>query len=194
MNLQDGIQKVLTTYAENNDFKKQMQDDPDQAVRSLLGDDVSATDLKQIASNATKIAQDKETVTGVRGLLGVKSCIPGLAAILAQKGGMDMILAYIRRGMQGGSGMPLRTLGVLSELLSMEDGVAALQRLIGMDESALPDLNSMMSLLSTNSAFARKKAASGHSADAPAPVKDGQKIAGSDSDGILGAINDLFNF
>lgn len=149
MGMKESIEKVLTTLSGDITLQDRMKKDPEAAIRSLEGLDLTNDELTNMIKGAKIIYRDSNHGTGFHALLAVKNCIPGLASLLAQENGVKLLMQYLSGGMNAGSACaPLRTLGILTQLLSTKDGTQTLARLIPMaDGGPLPDLLSMSSLL-----------------------------------------------
>ena len=159
MQLEEGITKVLTSLSKDVSLQEKMASDPEGAVKSIVGDELTQDELSGLVKGTSKLFANKDNATGFMGLLGVEKCIPGLAALLTKNGGLSLLINYISGGMSGqNGGTPVQTLGLLSELLSKDGGTSALIKLIGRNKkgSPLPDLNSMMAMMSGSSEKPKK--------------------------------------
>ena len=150
MKLEEGINKVLTSLAHDASLQEKMKSDPEGAVRGIVGDDLSADEFAGLAKGTGKLFGNSQNATGFMGLLGVEKCIPGLATLLTQEGGLHLLSQYISGGMSAKTaGGPVQQLGLLSEILSTPGGANALIKLIPREKkgSPLPDLNSMLAMM-----------------------------------------------
>ena len=149
MKLEDGIKKVLNALAQDPSVQVKMKNDPDTAVKDIVGDDLTSDEVSGLVKGTGKLFGDAQVATGFMGLLGVQKCIPGLATLLTQKGGVHLLMNYITGGMNSKTaGGPVQQLGLLSELLSSAGGANALIKLIGRSQKGtpLPDLTSMLAM------------------------------------------------
>lgn len=150
MKLEDGIKKVLESLAQDSSLQEKMKSDPEAAVKGIVGEDLTPDECSGLVKGTGKLFGNAQVATGFMGLLGVEKCIPGLATLLTQKGGLHLLTQYINDGMSGqNSGNPVQQLGLLSEILSSAGGANALTKLIGRSRkgSPLPDLAAMLAMM-----------------------------------------------
>ena len=121
MELQEGIQKVLTKLAGDSALQNELKKDPETVIKNAAGDGLEAGDLDKIISGAKNISADSRKVVAFTGLLGVPTCIPGLARLLSQTGGYDLLMGYIARD-ETSAGPSIRALGILTQLLGSSAG------------------------------------------------------------------------
>ena len=161
MSVQDSIKKLLNALAEDTDLQERIKKDPEATIRALDGLGLQGEELENLIKGTKIIYEDKNHGTGFNALLAVKSCIPGLAELLAEKNGVKLLMNYLGSGMNAGSACaPVRTLGILTQLLSSKGGTQTLKKLIPMAGlGSLPDLLSMSSLLSKSTEEKEKKPA-----------------------------------
>ena len=161
MALQESIEKLLNALAEDTALQDRMKKDPENTVRSFEGLDLQDEELEGLVKGTKIIYSDRNHGTGFNALLSVKSCIPGLAELLTEKNGVKLLMKYLGGGMNAGSACaPLRTLGILTQLLSTKSGLQTLKKLIPLAQfGQLPDLLSMSSLLTKSAEEKEKKPA-----------------------------------
>lgn len=161
MTVQESIEKLLNALAEDTSLQENIKKDPEGAVRAFSGQDLPEEELAGLVKGARIIYSDSSHGTGFNALLAVKSCIPGLAELLAEQNGVKLLMKYLDCGMNAGSACaPLRTLGILTQLLSTKGGTQTLKKLIPMAQfGQLPDLLSMSSLLTKTTEEKEKKPA-----------------------------------
>ena len=159
MVLQESIEKLLNALAEDTSLQEKIKKDPEGTVRGFAGQSLQETELEGMVKGAKIIYSDRSHGMGFNALLSVKSCIPGLSELLAQENGVKLLMRYLGGGMNAGSACaPLRTLGILSQLLSSKSGMQTLKKLIPMAENGpLPDLLNLSKLLSGTAEEKEKK-------------------------------------
>ena len=161
MAVQESIEKLLNALADDVTLQEKIKKDPENTVRAFEGLGLQGAELENLVKGTKIIYNDKNHGMGFNALLAVKSCIPGLAELLAQPNGVKLLMSYLGGGMNAGSACaPLRTLGILTQLLSSKGGTQTLKKLIPMAGlGSLPDLLSMSSLLAKSTEEKEKKPA-----------------------------------
>ncbi len=186
MELQEGIQKVLTKLAGDSALQNELKKDPETVIKNAAGDGLEAGDLDKIISGAKNISADSRKVVAFTGLLGVPTCIPGLARLLSQTGGYDLLMGYIARD-ETSAGPSIRALGILTQLLGSSAGTDGLIRLIGSAPETLPDLNVLMALFAGSGDSVQQQ-----EAPAPAGGKKEDKKPEKTGDSLLDALGSIF--
>ena len=161
MAVQESIEKLLNALAEDTALQERIKKDPENTVRAFEGLGLQGAELENLVKGTKIIYNDKSHGMGFNALLAIKDCIPGLAELLAEKNGVKLLMNYLGSGMNAGSACaPVRTLGILTQLLSSKGGTQTLKKLIPMAGlGSLPDLLSMSSLLSKSTEEKEKKPA-----------------------------------
>ena len=161
MAVQESIEKLLNALAEDTALQEKIKKDPENTVRAFEGLDLQDAELENLVKGTKIIYNDKNHGMGFNALLAIKDCIPGLAELLAEQNGVKLLMSYLGGGMNAGSACaPVRTLGILTQLLSSKGGTQTLKKLIPMAGlGSLPDLLSMSSLLSKSTEEKEKKPA-----------------------------------
>ena len=161
MAVQESIEKLLNALAEDTALQEKIKKDPENTVRAFEGLDLQDAELENLVKGTKIIYNDKNHGMGFNALLAIKDCIPGLAELLAEQNGVKLLMNYLGGGMNAGSACaPVRTLGILTQLLSSKGGTQTLKKLIPMaGVGSLPDLLSMSSLLSKSTEEKEKKPA-----------------------------------
>ena len=161
MAVQESIEKLLNALAEDTALQERIKKDPENTVRAFEGLGLQGAELENLVKGTKIIYNDKSHGMGFNALLAIKDCIPGLAELLAEQNGVKLLMSYLGGGMNAGSACaPVRTLGILTQLLSSKGGTQTLKKLIPMAGlGSLPDLLSMSSLLSKSTEEKEKKPA-----------------------------------
>ena len=85
MAVQESIEKLLNALAEDTALQEKIKKDPENTVRAFEGLGLQDAELENLVKGTTIIYSDKNHGMGFNALLAVKSCIPGLAELLAEQ-------------------------------------------------------------------------------------------------------------
>jgi len=181
MEFKEGIQKVLTSVSADSSLQKSLKEDPEAAIRGIVGDGLEKDEFNKLVKAAAEVVGDSRKSVAFTGILGIPKCIPGLSALLANNGGYELLMNYIVKD-ECSACASIRDLGILSELLSSQGGTMALIKMIGSDAKSLPDLNTMMALF----------AGSGSDTSAEAAKPEEAKKPKDSTDSLIDAIGTIF--
>lgn len=145
MEVQDAITKVLQSLSQDPSLLQSMQSDPEGAIKSLVGNDLSPQELNNFTRGTAKLFGDADTSRSLMSLLGGSSSgsnIDGLSKLLLLVGGVSLLKKLLKQSAASSNGM-----NSLSQLLGNQQGVSSLTSLIGKKEDEIPDLGGMLSML-----------------------------------------------
>ena len=148
MEVQDAITKLLESLSQDPSLLQSLQSDPQGTVKSLVGNDLSPQELSNFTKGTEKLFGDEEATRGLMSLLGgssSQSSINGLTKILLLVGGVSLMKKLLTQSQSSSNNM-----SSLTQLLGNQQGVNSLTSLIGKKEDEIPDMTSMLNMLSGN--------------------------------------------
>lgn len=145
MEVQDAITKVLTSISNDPSLQKSMQADPEAAIRSIVGDDLTPQQLTNFTRGTASLFKGDDTTKSLMSLLGGSSSgsnISGLSTILTLVGGVALLKKLL-----GQASASSNSMNSLTQMLGSQQGVSSLTNLIGNKEDNIPDLTDMLGML-----------------------------------------------
>ena len=159
MEVQDAITKVLESLSNDPSLQQSMQENPEAAIRSIVGNDLSPQELSNFTKGTSKLFGDADTSRSMMSLLGggnSSSNIDGLSKLLLLVGGVSLLKKLLKQSAASQNGM-----NSLTQLLGNQQGVSSLTNLIGKKEDEIPDLTNMLSMLGGGAAPQQQSSSGG---------------------------------
>ena len=145
MEVQDAISKVLTSLSNDPSLQQSMQENPEAAIKSIVGDDLTPQQLTNFTRGTASLFKGDDTTKSLMSLLGGSnsgSNIDGLSKILLLVGGVSLLKKLLKQSSASSNSM-----SSLTQMLGNQQGVSSLTNLIGKKEDEIPDLTDMLGML-----------------------------------------------